>query len=319
MSDCCTGSNSNFGVKCVKPITPIEGVYFQQKFDATGGRNQINLKTVDYLAFQALLIASEDTRLYPLGELTNCEVPVEDSKFETAKNGRKQFLTNGVRTLSAELWEKISTWITAAKLADKRCGDWQIYLVSSTNQFVGAWDGVDQFFGIPVDEQSIDPKFMFATPDAGQKNMFKVDFERNFDESTMYIIDGNDLWDTTNDVVAKFDFKNPSTVVVDCTLKAFCTLNTQIFVNVNTDYIQGVQNNNKVGYGNVEGLVMADFDVWNNTTNLNVGISACVEVAKGRYELTITAQTTGDILEPRLVLSSGGAYTFNGKTTVQSA
>jgi len=312
MSDCCTGTNSNFGVKCAVKLAPIEGVYFQQKYDATGGRNQINLKTVDYTAFQNLLIADEDTRLYPLGELTNAELPIEDSKFETAKNGKMQFLTDGTRTLSAELWAKISTWITAKKLTDKRCGDWQVYLVSKTNQFVGAWDGVDQFFGIPVDEESLDAKFMFATPDAGQKNMFKVNFERNFDESTMYVIDGNDLWDITNSRVAKFDFLNPSTAVIDCTLVSAMSILTELFVNINTDYISGVQNNDKVGYGNVQGLTIADFDINNLTTNLPVTILTCVEVDPGRYKLTFAAITSGNLLNVVLVLGSGGAYTFNG-------
>lgn len=312
--ECCVDNNANFGTpECITDLAPIVNTYFQRTFKDDGTRNEIALSGLYAPIISGLLTALEESRLYPLGELVNVELPIADSKTEEAANGKLKWLRSGKRSFSAELWEGISTWITKRKLASKRCGKWSFYLVDANNKLVGSTDGTN-FFGIPMDSQSVDPKFMFPTDSTGQKNMLNFDFDINFDDGTLYSIDGAKLTDVSG-ASSLIDFVNPFVSIIDCNIvvdPTFGLTATSATFNINDDYRQ----NSRTAFnslGNVTGLLLGDMALFNKTTGLSVTISAVSENSEGQYTITFSAQTAGDVVEYSLFPAGNLRIEYAGK------
>jgi hypothetical protein len=126
-------------------------------------------------------------RWFPLPPFENVELPKADSLFEEAASGKKAFLRQGVRSFAGELWAEDSTPTTLGKLVKSRCVDFGAYFVDVNGNLIGSEEG-GFLYPIPVDNASWDPKFAFATDSTVSKIMLGFDFDRLFDESTMYQI-----------------------------------------------------------------------------------------------------------------------------------
>lgn len=130
-------------------------------------------------------------RWFPLPLFENVELAKADSQFEEANSGRMAFLRQGKRSFAGELWGEDSTPTLLGKLQAGRCVSFGIYVIDVTGNLIGSKVG-NSLYPIPVDAQSWDPKFMFATDSTVQKIMLGFDFDRLFDESTMYMITANE-------------------------------------------------------------------------------------------------------------------------------
>jgi hypothetical protein len=126
-------------------------------------------------------------RWFPLPAFENVELAKADSQFEEANSGRMAFLRQGKRSFSGELWAEDSSPTLLSKLQGNRCVDFGVYIIDVNGQLVGSKVG-DNLYPIPVDNPSFDPRFMFATDSTIQKIMVTFDFDRLFDEGTMYMI-----------------------------------------------------------------------------------------------------------------------------------
>jgi len=126
-------------------------------------------------------------RWYPVGAFENVEMPKADSIFEEANSGRKAFLRQGVRSFAGELWSNYATPQFLGKLLADRCVAFGVYIIDVNGNLVGSNDGT-YLSPIPVDNASFDPKLMFATDSTTGKIMVAFDFDRLFDESTLWII-----------------------------------------------------------------------------------------------------------------------------------
>ena len=126
-------------------------------------------------------------RWFPIPTFENVELPKADSQFEEANSGRMAFLRQGKRSFAGELWADDSTPTFLGKLEKGRCVDFGVYIVDVNGNLIGS--EVDGYlYPIPVDNASWDPKFNFATDSTVQKIMLGFDFDRIFDESTMYMV-----------------------------------------------------------------------------------------------------------------------------------
>lgn len=130
-------------------------------------------------------------RWFPLPLFENVELAKADSQFEEANSGRMAFLRQGKRSFAGELWGEDSTPTLLGKLQAGRCVSFGVYVIDVTGNLIGSKVG-NFLYPIPVDAQSWDPKFMFATDSTVQKIMLGFDFDRLFDESTMYMITANE-------------------------------------------------------------------------------------------------------------------------------
>jgi len=215
--------------------------------------------------------ADSSLRWFPLPVFENVELPKADSKFEEANSGRMVFLRQGKRSFSGELWADDSSPTLLSKLQNNRCVDFGVYIIDINGNLVGSKVG-DYLYPIKVDNPSFDPKLMFATDATVQKIMVAFDFDRLFDEGTLYMITATE---------AGIDFN---------TLDGLVDVNV---LNVVEIAGQDITFDAKLDYGTAlnpilfKGATLSDFKLYNNDTSTVESINSVVEnlPTEGNYTL----------------------------------
>lgn len=278
------GCNCNVGLSntgrpnCVPLFSVVSSMIAVPLFANDGTRNGIDLNaplpTWDDLVNEA----DASKRWFPIPAFENVELPKADSQFEEANSGRMVFLRQGKRSFSGELWADDSTPTFLGKLQANRCVDFGVYIVDVNGNLIGSQEG-GFLYPIPVDNPSWDPRFMFATDSTTQKIMLAFDFDRLFDESTMYLISPDE---------AGINFTTLKGLIDVVLTPSLPTIND---VTVEAEFQYGTALN-KIQF---KGAVVGDFLAFNNTTALAVALASAVEGPDGTYLLTFSApQTLGD-------------------------
>jgi hypothetical protein len=189
-------------------------------------------------------------RWFPLPTFENVELAKADSQFEEANSGRMAFLRQGKRSFAGELWAEDSSPQLLGKLQNNRCVDFGVYIVDVNGNLVGTKVG-NFLYPIPVDNPSFDPRYMFATDSTISKIMVAFDFDRLFDEGTMYMVTPQEAGVNFNDLTGLVDvnFTNLSQ-----------TLNTDVTFDNSLDY--------GTAYNAIlfKGATLSDYQLFNNTT-----------------------------------------------------
>jgi len=181
-------------------------------FGADGTANFIDL-TLPLPVWADLINEVDATkRWFPLPNFENVEMPKADSQFEEANSGRMVFLRQGKRSFAGELWADDSTPTLLGKLQNNRCVDFGVYIVDINGNLVGSKVG-DALYPIAVDNPSFNPTFTFATDSTTQKIMLGFDFDRLFDESTMYMITPTEAGINFNDLTGLIDVNFRATTI----------------------------------------------------------------------------------------------------------
>jgi hypothetical protein len=215
--------------------------------------------------------ADASKRWFPIPVFENVELPKADSQFEEANSGRMAFLRQGKRSFSGELWGEDSTPTLLGKLKAGRCVAFGIYIIDVEGNLVGSKSN-GYLYPIPVDEQSWDPRFMFATDSTVQKIMLGFDFYRLFDESTMYMITADE---------AGVDF-NSLSGLIDVNLTEVSQVSTTTLVfDANFDYGTAL---NPIVYQGAD--APTDWSLYNNTAAASVTIDGIAEAPNGTYTIT---------------------------------
>jgi hypothetical protein len=218
-------------------------------------------------------------RWFPLPVFENVELPKADSQFEEANSGRMVFLRQGKRSFAGELWSEDSSPTLLNKLQGNRCVDFGIYIVDVVGNLVGSKVG-DFLLPIPVDNPSWDPKYAFATDSTTSKIMLGFDFDRLFNEGTMYMITPTEAVQNFNDLEGLLDVNmfNLSQVA-----------NTSITFDANLDYGTAL---NPLMF---KGATASDFSLYNNTSSSIEVIGGVVENLPTEANYTLSfAFVTGD-------------------------
>ena len=254
-----------------------------------GTLNRITLATAITANTWSALVNNVDAskRWYPSPAFENVELAKADTQFEEANSGRKAFLRQGVRSFMGELWASNGTPQFLGKLASDRCVKFGIYIVDVNGNLVGSKsaDGL-YLYPITIDNNSWDPKFMFATDTTVGKIMLGFDFDRLFDESTMWMITPTEGLIDFNTLTGLLDvnFSTPTQVSgVSATFDAFLSYGTAI---------------NPIKF---VGGVSADFVITNLTTGVAlVGTTTESSVTTGTYT-TLAVFVAGDNYRIRVV------------------
>jgi hypothetical protein len=185
--DCNAGLSNTGRPNCVPIFGITSSLIVVPLYANDGTRNGIDLSAT--LPSWSGLVNEADAskRWFPLPAFENVELPKADSLFEEANSGRQVYLRQGKRSFTGELWAEDSTPTFLGKLAKSRCVDFGIFIVDVNGNLIGSQEG-GYMYPIAVDNPSWDPKFAFATDSTTQKIMLGFDFDRLFDESTMYMI-----------------------------------------------------------------------------------------------------------------------------------
>ena len=267
----CDMGLSNTGLPSCLPIQSVTSslIMVPLKSD-TGVLNGIDLSASVPVWTDLTNEADDSKRWFPLPSFENVELPKADSLFEEANSGIKAFLRQGVRSFSGELWADDSSPTLLSKLQNNRCVDFGIFMVDVAGNLIGSKkDGF--LYPIPVDNPSFDPKLMFATDSTCSKIMIGFDWERTFDEGTLYMITPEESGINMNDLTGLMDVNfNDLTQVA----------NTSITFDAELDY--GTAYNPIM----VKGLVTADWKV-EDASGVNLPIVSVENTPlEGNYTLT---------------------------------
>lgn len=289
----CENGLSNTGTPNCVPIQSVTSTMVMVALTANDGTlNGIDLNA-PLPSFTALINeADASKRWFPLPKFENVELPKADSQFEEASSGRMVFLRQGKRSFTGELWAEDSSPTLLGKLQNNRCVDFGVYIIDVNGNLVGSEQG-GFLRPIPVDNPSFNPTYTFATDATVSKIMVAFDFNRLFDESTMYMITPTEAGINFNDLEGLIDVNFLNSVITA----------TSITFDAKLDYGTAI---NKILF---KGAVSADFLLINNTTVATVAVTV-VENSDGNYTLSFVAQTTGDSMT--LSIAKTG---YDGETT----
>ena len=279
MKSCdCNAGLSNTGVPSCVPVQGITSSLILVPLTASDGtKNGIDLSASVPVWADYVNESDPSKRWFPLPKFENVELPKADSLFEEANSGRKAYLRQGVRSFAGELWQDDSTPTFLGKLQASRCVQFGIYIVDVEGDLIGS--EVDGYlYPIPVDNDSWDPKFMFATDSTVQKIMLGFDFFRLFDESTMKMITAEE---------SGLDF-NSLEGLLDVELTALSTGTTSMAVKANLDY--GTAYNPILYKGATS---PSDWKLENLDAGTVVTITAVTEPTDGNYVVDYAGIGTG--------------------------
>lgn len=281
MAGCnCNAGLGNTGRPGCVPIQSVTSKLIMVPLNANDGTlNGIDLSAPLPTWNSLVNEADASKRWFPLPAFENVELPKAESQFEEANSGRMAFLREGKRSFSGELWGEDSTPTLLGKMKAGRCVNFGVYVVDVTGNLIGSKVG-GYLYPIPVDNQSWNPTFMFATDSTVQKIMLTFDFDRLFDDSTMYMITATE---------ANLDF-NTLTGLIDVNLVvASQVATTSVTLDATFDYGTAL---NPILLQGVTGLT--DWSIYDVTNQAAFGNPTGVsESPAGTYTL-LKAFVTGD-------------------------
>jgi len=292
----CDMGLSNTGVPSCVPIQSVTSTLIMVPLKSNAGDDNAIDLSVAVPTWSTLVNQSDESqRWFPLPQFENVELPKADSQFEEANSGRKVFLRQGVRSFAGELWADDSSPTLLSKLQNNRCVEFGVYIIDVNGNLVGSKVG-DKLYPIAVDNPSFDPKYMFATDSTCSKIMVGFDFDRLFDEGTMYMVTPEEAGINFNDLDGLIDVN-----FADLTQVA----NTSVTFNAEFDY--------GTAYNPIKlkGLVLSDFALYNNTTSTSETITSANEnlPLEGNYTVEFTFVSAESYT---LSISKDG---YNGKVT----
>lgn len=212
----CNAGLSNTGKPGCLPIQSVTSGLIMVPLTANDGSlNFIDLTTTLPTWSDLINEADSSKRWFPLQGFENVELPKADTIFEEANSGRMVYIRQGKRSFSGELWGETPTFF--GKLNTNRCVQFGVYIVDVNGNLIGSKVG-DGLYPIPVDNQSFNPTYMFATDTTTSKVMVAFDFERLFDEGTMYMITPTEAGQNFNDLNGLLDVNFTNNVLTASTL-----------------------------------------------------------------------------------------------------
>lgn len=235
-------------------------------------------------------------RWFPLPAFENVELPKAESQFEEANSGRMAFLREGKRSFTGEMWGEDSTPTLLGKMKAGRCVNFGVYVVDVTGNLIGSKVG-GYLYPIPVDNQSWNPTFMFATDSTVQKIMLTFDFDRLFDDSTMYMITATE---------AGVDFNTLAGLIDVNLVVASQVATTSVTLEASFDYGTAL---NPILLQGVTGLT--DWSIYDVTNQVAFGNPTGVsESPQGTYTLLKTFVTGDDYTVSVVKDGFTGSVTF---------
>jgi len=293
--NCETGLSNTGRPNCVPIQSVTSKLILVPKIANDGTINAIDLSAPLPTWLDLVNDLDPSKRWFPLPVFENVELPKADSQFEEANSGRMVFLRQGKRSFSGELWAEDSSPTLLGKLQNNRCVDFGVYIVDVNGNLVGSKSN-GYLYPIPVDNPSFDPKLMFATDSTIQKIMVAFDFDRLFDESTMYMITPTEAGQNFNELEGLVDVNvlnvstGASNIVFDAKLDFGTALNPILF----------------------KGATISDFQLYNNSTSTIETIGSVVENLPTQANYTLSfAFVSGDSYTLTIVRQGfTGTYTW---------
>lgn len=296
MAKCVCGSSpANTGQGKCKDIIKVGRRLIFVKLLADDGTENVlaNDAAVTKSALQAKFDETDASkRFYPMPIMENVNSERAESVFEEFESGIRSLVRRSPRTFSGIVSKAPAYFDSIAE--GWGCIPFGVYIIDDEGTFIGRRvKDTAAIKPIPVVETSLVSTYNWGTNANGSSVLMNFDFAKSFKDEELYAIADTSL-----------DFDGLSTVDVYGLLDVaktnkgadiYSSITATTFDVDLVDY-----------YGSpIRGVVVGDVKVWNATTSTELTPTGCVESAtvKGRYTITIAAQTAGDDLNVRLTKS----------------
>lgn len=259
--------------------------------DSTGALNGILLSaTFNQAYFDARINDVDPTkRWYPMASMKDVLIERADSIKETFEDQSMQFVQQGLGSVSALISEGDgANQVILGKYKSFRCEDFGLFAITISGDLTGtignAQDSCEptMLYPISVDRGSWDPKWRPKTNKLGQGIMLQFNWRMTEQDENLRTITAAEAgYDLTQleglkDVCAVVSDIQQTQFTVQLRVTGFGTPLTPI---------------------TVDGLLAADFALYNVTDSLAVTITGVTESPDGTYTITYASQTIGDILQ----------------------
>lgn len=265
------------------------------RFKADGTRNTIDLSSPTLGDdIKALISASTpaDARMYPFPRVEGATWERTDTVYETAPSNRKFKIAGvgGVYSLSFEFWGKDAVYQIMREVQKFGCSELDFYYVDVAGNLWGIKDNANDTLlrGYEMSTETFDSFVQFATDTTVQKGMVSWDIENTEVIENSYAV-----------LVDELGYKASSLLPNQGAMQTLSSISaTEIEAKVYTGF--GSAGNRD----EVEGLLLANFTLYNETSAAPVVASGVVESSAGVYTITIPVQTTADVIRVE-VLAAG--------------
>ena len=292
----CDSPVKNLGLpNCTDLIGIPRRLIFVPTFQNDGTLNYIEtVGTTFNAAFWNALQYNTDTtaRYYPLAkDFEEVAMSKADTVYQEFASGNMELVKDGVRSFEGMLPKTAIPLI--GKLKSKGCAKHSVYIIDHLGNIIGVEKTLGKLYPMQLNDNTLNSIFQFATDTTVPMIQVKFQFAQSIADEQISFIKSSDLG---IDMFTQFNGKTDSNIV-----QVGTGTTTTVVVDVYTDYGSA---KNKIP---VEGLVLADFVLYNVTDSATITPSSVVEdsVVPGRYTFTFTAETATDIL--RLTLSTSEA------------
>lgn len=281
--DCNNLTLGNSGrTACDSIPSVMQGGFFVFTNDSTGAKNKIALTDTINDAYITALINQTDAtkRWYPTGTLENIGGERAEPVFAEANSGRKIRLRDGIRNVTAEMWEEGSSLLQEWEKAG--CPQISYYFVDDEGKLVGMVINPEDgnLYPIKIQKNTFTPTLVLATNDEPSKIMLSFDFDSVEQDALIRAIAkadiAADLMNVNGLLGATAEYSAISVTSVTVTLRLK-------YGSIKNKLLNG-------------GLIITDFSLYNVTDSVAVPITVFSETSKGVYVLTYAAETSADVI-----------------------
>lgn len=267
--------------------------------DGTINEYQISSTTFNSAFFTARVNdADASKRWYPLPDIENIEDLRGDPIFETLNNGKNIFIQQGSRTFSGVIIKQGSQYLK--KLEAATCVKFGAFVIDKSGNLIGnGYSKAGYLRPIKIDNNTWVPRLLKTTDTEIGKIQLTFEWDINEQDSNIGMVSANDI------LIDLFDLVG----LIDVYADAATSITTTGFTINLYNYFGTLKDK-----GEIQGLVAADFDLYNETDNAAVTISTATEVSSGTYAFTFAAQTSADVL--KLSVDKNGYDSTVGLETV---
>lgn len=236
--------------------------------------------------FQAKVYEPDPSkRWYPMGAFTNVTNERAEASFETFSDNSRARTVKGLRTFTG--WLLGYNPVYAATIESLRCTKLGVYLVDDCGQATGIFcpdssdPNNDALLPIPVNESSIDSLVILQSDAAAGKVQMQFDFSQLVKDENLRMLTAEEAGNANLLSLTKLQ---PVTTELN---GAATTTGFTVDIALDYDSWPSVP---------VEGMVLADFRLYNETTASLITITSVTESPVGTYAFVIPAQSSTDVL-----------------------
>ncbi len=295
----CSAPFGNTGTSSVSTPSPVDKLLILVPEVANDGTiNEIDLTSdVLNLAFFDAKFNHVDKskRWYPVPEIENIEDVRGDPTLQTLNSGVNLIAQVGTRTFASQLIKREPEYLK--ELEKFACARFGAYVITVCGDLKGSTKVVDKLRPIAINENNWNPNLVKATDSTVQAIALNFEWKRGEKDSDIAQVNNGDITGISlEDVEGLLDIIGDESLPIP--------LVTEISFDLFLKY------GSKTNPIKVEGILLAEVSLLNETTELAVAPIAVTEISAGRYTVTFIAQTSADVIVPSVTKTG-----FDGSAT----